>query len=67
MLEAAVAAGAPANVIGCITMPTMPATNELMRSKEVKLILATGGPGMVRAAYSCGKPAIGVGAGNSPA
>ncbi len=67
MLEAAVAAGAPANVIGCITMPTMPATNELMKSKEVKLILATGGPGMVRAAYSCGKPAIGVGAGNSPA
>lgn len=67
MLEAAVAAGAPANVIGCITMPTMPATNELMRCKEVKLILATGGPGMVKAAYSCGKPAIGVGAGNSPA
>lgn len=67
MHEAAVAAGAPANVIGCITMPTMGATNELMRSKEVKLILATGGPGMVKAAYSCGKPAIGVGAGNSPA
>ena len=67
MLEAAVAAGAPANVIGCITMPTMPATNELMKSKEVKIILATGGPGMVKAAYSCGKPAIGVGAGNSPA
>lgn len=67
MYEAAVEAGAPANVIGCITMPSMPATNELMHSKEVKMIIATGGPGMVKASYSAGKPALGVGAGNSPA
>lgn len=67
MYEAAVEAGAPANIIGCITMPSMPATNELMHSKEVKMIIATGGPGMVKAAYSAGKPALGVGAGNSPA
>ena len=67
MYEAAVEAGAPANIIGCITMPSMQATNELMHSKEVKMIIATGGPGMVKAAYSAGKPALGVGAGNSPA
>ena len=48
-------------------MPSMPATDELMHSKEVKMIIATGGPGMVKAAYSAGKPALGVGAGNSPA
>ena len=64
MYEAAVEAGAPANIIGCITMPSMQATNELMHSKEVKMIIATGGPGMVKAAYSSGKPAFGVGAGN---
>lgn len=67
MYEAAVAAGAPANIIGCISMPSMQATNELMHSKEVKMIIATGGPGMVKASYSAGKPALGVGAGNSPA
>lgn len=67
MYEAAVEAGAPANIIGCISMPSMPATNELMHSKEVKMIIATGGPGMVKASYSAGKPALGVGAGNSPA
>ena len=67
MHEAAVAAGAPANIIGCISMPTMEATNALMASKEVKMIIATGGPGMVKASYSAGKPALGVGAGNCPA
>lgn len=67
LLEAAVAAGAPKNIIGCVSTPTMASTNELMHSPEVALIIATGGPGMVKAAYSSGKPAIGVGAGNSPA
>ena len=67
MRDAAVEAGAPEDIIGCITMPTMGATNELMKCKEVNLIIATGGPGMVKAAYSAGKPALGVGAGNSPA
>lgn len=67
MRDAAVEAGAPENIIGCITMPSMPATDELMHSKEVKMIIATGGPGMVKASYSAGKPALGVGAGNSPA
>ena len=67
MYDAAVAAGAPENIIGCISMPTVGATNELMKSKEVAIIIATGGPGMVKAAYSAGKPALGVGAGNSPA
>ena len=63
--EAAVAAGAPEGIISWIDVPTLDMTNLLMR--EVDLILATGGPGMVRAAYSSGKPAIGVGAGNTPA
>lgn len=67
MYEAAIAAGAPANIIGCISMPSVDATNELMKSNEVKMIIATGGPGMVKASYSSGKPALGVGAGNSPA
>jgi acetaldehyde dehydrogenase (acetylating) len=67
MNEAAVAAGAPANIIGCISMPTLDATNALMESKEVNMIIATGGPGMVKASYSAGKPALGVGAGNCPA
>lgn len=67
MRDAALAAGAPEGVIGCVSMPTMGATNELMHCKEVAVIIATGGPGMVKAAYSAGKPAIGVGAGNSPA
>ncbi len=67
MHDAAVEAGAPENVITCVTTPTIGATNELMKSKEVAIIIATGGPGMVKAAYSAGKPALGVGAGNSPA
>lgn len=67
MNEAAVAAGAPENIIGCISIPTIDATNELMECKEVSMIIATGGPGMVKASYSAGKPALGVGAGNCPA
>lgn len=67
MCEAAVAAGAPEHIIGCISKPSMAATDELMKSREVAIIIATGGPGMVKAAYSAGKPALGVGAGNSPA
>lgn len=67
MNQAAMAAGAPEGIIGCVSKPTMGATNELMHAKEISLIIATGGPGMVKAAYSSGKPAIGVGAGNSPA
>ncbi|MDR0880864.1 MAG: acetaldehyde dehydrogenase (acetylating) [Clostridioides sp.] len=67
MRDAAVEAGAPADVVGCIEVPSMGATNELMKSPEVSVIIATGGPGMVKAAYSSGKPALGVGAGNSPA
>ncbi|HIU16289.1 MAG TPA: bifunctional acetaldehyde-CoA/alcohol dehydrogenase [Candidatus Ventricola intestinavium] len=64
VLEAAVAAGAPEGIIGCIESPSLELTNELMRDADI--ILATGGPGMVRAAYSSGKPALGVGAGNTP-
>ncbi|MDZ5035514.1 aldehyde dehydrogenase family protein, partial [Clostridium perfringens] len=67
MKDAAIEAGAPEDIIGCISIPTIGATNELMKSKEVAIIIATGGPGMVKAAYSSGKPALGVGAGNSPA
>lgn len=67
MQQAAEEAGAPAGTIGCLSTLSMEATNELMHHKHVKLIIATGGPGMVKAAYSAGKPAIGVGAGNSPA
>ena len=63
--EAAVAAGAPAGVIGWIANPSLPATNQLMRDSDI--ILATGGPGMVNAAYSSGTPALGVGPGNTPA
>ena len=66
VLDAAVAAGAPADIIGWIDEPTVELSNHLMRHKDINLILATGGPGMVRAAYSSGKPAIGVGAGNTP-
>lgn len=65
VLEAAVAAGAPDNIIGWIDVPSLELTNTVMR--EADLILATGGPGMVKAAYSSGKPALGVGAGNTPA
>jgi len=66
VLRAAVAAGAPEDIIGCIDEPTIELSNQLMRHPAVKLILATGGPGMVHAAYSSGTPAIGVGAGNTP-
>ncbi|MGU7941986.1 acetaldehyde dehydrogenase (acetylating) [Streptococcus suis] len=65
--KAAVEAGAPESIVGCVMNPTLESTNELMHSKDIALIIATGGPGMVKAAYSSGKPAIGVGAGNSPA
>ena len=64
VLDAAVAAGAPENIIGWIDVPSLELTNELMRNADT--ILATGGPGMVKAAYSSGKPALGVGAGNTP-
>ncbi len=67
MEQAAVEAGAPVGTIGCLRNLSMQATDELMHSEHVKLIIATGGPAMVKAAYSAGKPAIGVGAGNSPA
>ena len=65
VLEAAVAAGAPEGIIAWIDVPSLEMTNLLM--KEADIILATGGPGMVKAAYSSGKPALGVGAGNTPA
>ena len=65
VLEAAVAAGAPEDIIAWIDKPSLEMTNFIM--KEADLILATGGPGMVHSAYSSGKPAIGVGAGNTPA
>lgn len=65
VLEAAVAAGAPEHIIGWIDTPSLELTNEVMRDADI--ILATGGPGMVKAAYSSGKPALGVGAGNTPA
>ena len=64
VLEAAVAAGAPEGIIGWIDVPSLELTNEVM--KDADIILATGGPGMVKAAYSSGKPALGVGAGNTP-
>ena len=63
--EAAVKAGAPENIVAWIDQPTVPLSAQLMR--EADLILATGGPGMVKSAYSSGKPAVGVGAGNTPA
>lgn len=66
MHEAAIKAGAPEGIIGCLTKVTMAATDELMKHDDISLILATGGPGMVKAAYSAGKPAYGVGAGNAP-
>ena len=65
VLEAAVAAGAPEGIIDWIDVPSLEMTNMVM--KEADIILATGGPGMVKAAYSSGKPALGVGAGNTPA
>ena len=65
VLEAAVKAGAPEGIIGWIDVPSLELTNTLMQSSDT--ILATGGPGMVKSAYSSGKPALGVGAGNTPA
>jgi acetaldehyde dehydrogenase/alcohol dehydrogenase len=65
--DAAEAAGAPAGLVGCLGTPTLELTQQLMQHPLINLILATGGPGMVKAAYSSGKPAIGVGAGNTPA
>ena len=64
VLEAAVKAGAPEDIIGWIDVPSLELTNEVMKNADI--ILATGGPGMVKAAYSSGKPALGVGAGNTP-
>ena len=64
VLDAAVKAGAPEGIIGWIDVPSLELTNTVM--KEADIILATGGPGMVKAAYSSGKPALGVGAGNTP-
>lgn len=65
--EAAQRAGAPKGSVGCLSIPSLEGCQELMHAPQVRLILATGGPGMVKAAYSSGKPAIGVGAGNGPA
>ena len=65
VLEAAVAAGAPEGIIGWIDIPSLELTNMVMQNADI--ILATGGPGMVKAAYSSGKPAVGVGPGNTPA
>ena len=65
--EAAEKAGAPKGAVACLSIPSLQGCQELMAAPQVKLILATGGPAMVRAAYSSGKPAIGVGAGNGPA
>ena len=64
VLDAAVKAGAPEGIIGWIDTPSLELTNTVMRDADI--ILATGGPGMVKAAYSSGKPALGVGAGNTP-
>ncbi|WP_387689135.1 bifunctional acetaldehyde-CoA/alcohol dehydrogenase [Photorhabdus sp. RM71S] len=66
VLSAAVAAGAPKDIIGWIDEPSVELSTALMHHQDINLILATGGPGMVKAAYSSGKPAIGVGAGNTP-
>ncbi len=67
VLEAAVKAGAPEDIIGWIDVPSIELSNQLMKHPSVDCILATGGPGMVKAAYSSGKPALGVGPGNTPA
>ena len=65
--DAAVGAGAPRNLISCVAKATMEATNELMKHDNIAVIIATGGSAMVKAAYSAGKPALGVGPGNVPA
>ncbi|MBE9145416.1 bifunctional acetaldehyde-CoA/alcohol dehydrogenase [Planktothrix mougeotii] len=67
VLDAAIEAGAPEDIMGWIDEPTVPLSQALMQHPDIKLILATGGPGMVRAAYSSGNPSLGVGAGNTPA
>ncbi len=67
VLDAAVAAGAPEDIIGWIDVPSIELSNALMKHPLIDAILATGGPGMVKAAYSSGKPALGVGSGNTPA
>jgi acetaldehyde dehydrogenase (acetylating) len=67
MSEAAVEAGAPEGSIACLKLPTLEATEALMKHRQTAIILATGGAGLVRAAYSSGKPALGVGPGNVPA
>lgn len=67
VLDAAVAAGAPSDIIGWIDVPSVELSNALMKHPDVSCILATGGPAMVKAAYSSGKPALGVGPGNTPA
>lgn len=67
VLAAAIKAGAPKNIIGWIDEPSVELSQKLMTHKKIALILATGGPAMVKAAYSSGKPALGVGAGNTPA
>ncbi|WP_250278833.1 acetaldehyde dehydrogenase (acetylating) [[Clostridium] colinum] len=66
IIKKAEKAGCPKGAIGCITIPTLQATNELMKNRDTSIILATGGEAMVRAAYSSGNPAIGVGPGNGP-
>lgn len=66
IMKAAIETGCPEGLLECINEPTLELTNALMRHDDINLILATGGPGMVKAAYSSGKPAIGVGAGNTP-
>ena len=66
VLDAAVSAGAPKDLIGWIDIPSLELTNTIMKHDDTAIILATGGPGMVKAAYSSGNPAIGVGAGNTP-
>ena len=66
MIDAAERAGAPAGVISCMKHPTLEGTEELMKHPLTSLILATGGAGLVKAAYSAGKPAFGVGPGNVP-
>ena len=65
--EAARKAGAPEGIVQCITLPTMEATDALLKNRNIGIILATGGEAMVRAAYSSGNPALGVGPGNGPA
>ena len=67
ILDAAVKAGAPKGIIGWIEEPTVALCQQLMNHDDIDMILATGGPGMVKSAYSSGKPALGVGAGNTPA